>query len=211
MKPAQRSVDEVSVDDAPVLDSYAEVILTAARGLLVRHGLRRTSLADIAKSAKVAPATLYRRFPTREALLESLLVREAQEVLAHVDAAVADLDDPEEALVAAFLVFTRSLREHDLLQAFIESDPDRVLPMLTTSGAPYLALGKGFLAARLVEARDRGAKLTAEPEILAEIFMRIAQSFILTTDTALPLDDDRAVSDIAKATFARLAFHRTDD
>ena len=190
------------------MDPYAEGILTAARGLLVQHGLRRTSLADIAKSAKVAPATLYRRFATREALLESLLTREANELLARVDAAVAGIDDPEEALVAAFLVFTRALRDHDLLQTFIASDPDRVLPMLTTNGAPYLELGRSYLASQLRQARERGANLTAEPEILAEIFMRIAQSFSLTTDTVLPLDDEHAIAEIAGTTFARLAFSR---
>ena len=38
------------------------------------------------------------------------------------------------------------------------------------------------------------------------VFMRIAQSFILTPDTVLPLDDEHAVSEIAGMAFVRLAF-----
>ena len=49
-------------------DPYAERILDAARGQLSEFGLRRTSLDDIAKAAQVGRATLFRRFPGREAL-----------------------------------------------------------------------------------------------------------------------------------------------
>jgi TetR/AcrR family transcriptional repressor of uid operon len=191
---------------AAEVDAYSERILAATRELLARHGLRRTSLQDIARAAGVGPATLYRRFASRDVLLARLIEREARELFTRVDDAVAAITDPEEALVASFLVFTRALREHDLLQALIASDPERVLPLLTSQGAPLLAAGRSYLAAHLQRARDNGAQLTAEPEILAEIFVRVAHSLILTTDTVLPMHDDQALAKIARATFARLAF-----
>lgn len=46
-----------------------ERILTAAQELLARDGLD-VGMREIARRAGVGPATLYRRFPTRDALLE---------------------------------------------------------------------------------------------------------------------------------------------
>lgn len=193
-------------EETPGSDAYADRILDAARELFGRHGLRRTSLADIASHANIAPATLYRRFANREALLTALMFREANQVLASVDAAVEEIDDPERALVASLLVFTRALRGHDLLQELIALDAEVMLPLLTTEGGAFVAIGRDFLAGHLTRARDQGVTLTAEPEVLAEIFIRIAQSLVLTADTVLPLDDEDALALLASNTFARLAF-----
>jgi AcrR family transcriptional regulator len=49
-----------------------ERILDTARRLFADQGLE-TSMDEIARSAGVGPATLYRRFPTKEALLDAVL------------------------------------------------------------------------------------------------------------------------------------------
>jgi AcrR family transcriptional regulator len=49
-----------------------ERILDAARPLFADHGLD-ASMDEVARAAGVGPATLYRRFPTKEALLDAIL------------------------------------------------------------------------------------------------------------------------------------------
>src|SRR5580704_17387320 len=49
-----------------------ERILETARRLFADQGLE-TSMDEIARTAGVGPATLYRRFPTKEALLDAVL------------------------------------------------------------------------------------------------------------------------------------------
>ena len=48
-----------------------ERILEVAKGAFTRHGAA-TSLDDIAKQAGVGAGTLYRHFPTRDALIEAV-------------------------------------------------------------------------------------------------------------------------------------------
>ena len=55
-------------------DDLSERILDAAYRLIAKHGLRRTSIADIVKESGVSKATLFRRFPNRAALLHALMV-----------------------------------------------------------------------------------------------------------------------------------------
>jgi AcrR family transcriptional regulator len=59
-----------------------ERVLAAARDVFTRHGVD-ASLNDIARRAEVGPATLYRHFPTREALLEALLADRYDDLATH--------------------------------------------------------------------------------------------------------------------------------
>jgi AcrR family transcriptional regulator len=71
-------------------------LLDAARGAF-RHGGETVQLADVARAAGVGVGTVYRHFPTREALLETL-AREHFEDLMLIAARSAEIDDPFEAL-----------------------------------------------------------------------------------------------------------------
>jgi AcrR family transcriptional regulator len=196
------------LEEVEELDPYAERILAAARSLLVEHGLRRTSLADVAEAAGVSDATLYRRFPNRETLLQTLVAREARAFIAQVDEQISTIADPEERLVTAFTMLTRTLREHDLVQRLLVTDRDRVLPLLTTDGGGALAIGRQYVLSQARAAIEAGATLTAEPEHVAELLVRIAHSLVLTPDTTLPIDDQPALETLARATLARMAiFH----
>jgi len=71
-------------------------ILDAAQRHFRAHGVG-TSLEAVAKEAGVGPATLYRHFPTREALLAALLQSRSEE-LTKREAQIAAVENPSEAL-----------------------------------------------------------------------------------------------------------------
>ncbi|NBE53805.1 TetR/AcrR family transcriptional regulator [Streptomyces boluensis] len=72
------------------------VLLETAQRHFLRHGVG-TSLEAVAKEAGVGPATLYRHFPTREALLAAVLQTRSEELVAR-QADIEQLGDPAEAL-----------------------------------------------------------------------------------------------------------------
>jgi TetR/AcrR family transcriptional repressor of uid operon len=184
------------------LDAYAERILESARAALMEHGLRRTSLADIARAAEVSEATLYRRFANRDELLRTLVAREARRFIARVDERISSIEDPVERLVAAFVALAHALREHDLVQRLLVTDPELVLPLITTHGAPAVALGRAYVLAQAQRTMQSGVTLTADPEHLAELIVRIAHSLVLTPATSLPVADDEQMAALARATLA---------
>lgn len=71
-------------------------LLKAAQRHFLRDGVG-ASLEGVAKEAGVGPATLYRHFPTREALLAAVLLTRSEELVAR-RADIAQLDDASEAL-----------------------------------------------------------------------------------------------------------------
>ncbi|MGW1676116.1 TetR/AcrR family transcriptional regulator [Saccharopolyspora sp. NPDC002376] len=56
----------------------ANVILDRAREIVLEKGYQRTSIAEIARRAGVGKGAVYLDFPSKEALLDALLVRSAQ-------------------------------------------------------------------------------------------------------------------------------------
>jgi AcrR family transcriptional regulator len=80
-----------------------ERILEVAKEAFARTGVN-TSLDDIAKEAGVGPGTLYRHFPTRDALLEAVYRTEVEK-LAAAQQKFAEMMPPVEALRAWMLLF----------------------------------------------------------------------------------------------------------
>jgi AcrR family transcriptional regulator len=78
-------------------------ILEVAKEAFTRFGAN-ASLDDIAKQAGVGPGTLYRHFPTRDALLEAVYQTEVEK-LAAAGAELARTLSPREALRAWMLLF----------------------------------------------------------------------------------------------------------
>jgi AcrR family transcriptional regulator len=80
-----------------------ERILEVAKQAFTRSGAD-ASLDDIAKTAEVGPGTLYRHFPTRDALLEAVYRTEVEK-LAAAERKFAETLPPLEALRAWMLLF----------------------------------------------------------------------------------------------------------
>lgn len=80
-----------------------ERILEVAKGAFTRHGAT-TSLDDIARQAGVGPGTLYRHFPTRDALIEAVYRSEVEKLAAAARGFAAAMP-PLEALRSWLLLF----------------------------------------------------------------------------------------------------------
>ncbi|MET8163719.1 helix-turn-helix domain-containing protein [Streptomyces sp. NPDC005329] len=68
-----------------------ERIIAAARTVFARDGLN-ASMASVAREAGVGIATMFRRFPTKEELVDAVFI---DRMTAYADAVTAALDDPD--------------------------------------------------------------------------------------------------------------------
>ena len=176
-------------------------ILDAALELAAASGLRHLTMEDVARRAGIGRMTVYRRFGTREALLDALAGREVRRCLAELDAA-APVDAPlEEQVVAGFTTAMRLIREHPLLDRLARVEPGFVLSTLAADDGTILKLCSAFLAGRLRESQRSGVVGAAvDVEETAELIVRVAFSFVLIPATALPLEDP----ELARRLFAPL-------
>lgn len=104
-------------------DDTARRILDAALEQFTLLGVRRSSVDDVAKRAGVSRVTVYRRFQTKDRLVEETLLRELSRFFARLDAAVAGLPTMRERVIEGFVVALRHTRAHPFSAACCGSNP----------------------------------------------------------------------------------------
>jgi AcrR family transcriptional regulator len=75
-----------------------EKVLGSARAVFSEHG-REAQMDDVARRAGVGVGTVYRHFPTKEALIEALMVDSFQTIAAQARVAL-EIEDPWEAFAS---------------------------------------------------------------------------------------------------------------
>jgi AcrR family transcriptional regulator len=90
-----------------------ERILSVAKEAFTRDGAA-TSLDDIARQTGIGPGTLYRHFPTRDALIEAVYRSEVEKLAAAAQAFAATLS-PLDALRAWMLLFVDHVAQKKLI------------------------------------------------------------------------------------------------
>jgi AcrR family transcriptional regulator len=198
--PAQLLRDAVRATTEKDYDAKAIEIADAALRQFELFGVARSTIDDIARGAKVSRVTVYRRFPGRDALINAVTLRELRRFLADLDGVVEPLEEPDEMLIEGFLFTLDAMRSNRLLQRLLESEPETVLPYLTTNGSPLICAGRDYLAGYLIDhAREWEDDDRGEEELLtvAEIVVRLVLSFLLTPQTTVDLDDPEKAREFA--------------
>ena len=157
-------------------------LLDAARDAF-RHGGDTVQLADVARAAGVGVGTVYRHFPTREALLETL-AREHFEDLLRIAGRSAEIEDPFEALgVLLRDMLDQQLGRHGMsavLTAVVDVQPE------TTRARARL---DAAVTAVLTRAQDAGR---VRPDVSAADLRQMVCGIELAQDRRDPSARDRA-------------------
>lgn len=195
-------LDRVRAGDEP--DDTVRQILDAAVATFAKLGIRRTTMEDIARAAKLGRATVYRRFPQKGDLVRAALLHELRRFLAELDGRIAGAPTVRERLVEAFVAGVSGIRAHPLLSRLLATEPQDVLPYLTVDGGPIVAVARAYLAEHIRAGVAAGEVSVPDPDRTAEIMARIAHSLVLTPDGSLPTADDRPTRDFARIQIAAL-------
>ena len=177
-----------------------EHLLESALSAFLDFGIKRTSMGEVARRAGISPATLYRRYESKNDLVQAVGVREAQRFVADIDRRVQAVTDGEDQLAEIFVAFITSLARNELLQRLLRTEPDLILPRLTVQAGPILAVGRAYLADKLRALHRDDTEPDFDADLVAEIMARLAQSLALTPDGLIPLTDETAAREFARRT-----------
>lgn len=141
--------------DSPI--TVRERVLEGALVCIGRYGLARTTVDDVASASGVSRATIYRHFPGgREQLVADTVAWETSRFFARLGQAVAGAPDLCVLLEDALVFARRSLAEHAVFQRVVETEPERLLPLITVEANRILPMIGGFLVPFLERERDAG-------------------------------------------------------
>jgi len=190
-------------DHAADSDASRGSVLDGALEAFLDLGMRRTSMGDIARRSGISPATLYRRFASKSAVVQAVGNREVRRFLADADDLLAELHDQgadvETVLTELGYAVIDGIRRNKLLQRLLRTEPEILLPLLTVDGGPVIAVGREYLT-DFIRGLQRQRKLPPyDAEPLAEIMARLAVSFALTPQSVIALDDPDATRATVRA------------
>jgi AcrR family transcriptional regulator len=191
----RRALDTV---DAVGADATSERILAGALAQFEDFGVSRTTMEDVARRSGVSRITIYRRFSTKDALVEAVLLRECARFFVALDEAVAGLPTTDERLVEGFALSLEFVRTHILLGRLLATEPASLLPHLTLEAGPIIRVAREFLADRLGREVSEGRLEPLDVQVAGEMLVRVVLSFLLTPDSVVRMDSPQAARDFAR-------------
>ncbi|GAB2657898.1 TetR/AcrR family transcriptional regulator [Saccharopolyspora gloriosae] len=154
-------------------------ILRATRDSVLAHGVRRTTLTEIARRARISRMTLYRRFPDVSSLVGTLMTRDFCAILRHAREQEGS-GTARERLVTATLDTVRQLQDSPLLRRVLDTDAALLLPYLVERlGSTQLAAER-FLLDYLADGHVDGSVRHSDPAAQARALLLLVQSFVLS-------------------------------
>ena len=171
------------------MSSVETRVLDAAKACCERWGFEKVTIDDIAASARVSRATIYRMFPGgKDVLFEALRVRELERFFALLLDRVEGATNLEDLLVRAVVAATAELRADEHLALMLASEPGRTISQLTVEGLPrIIRFANAFLAPLVEPYLDR-----EQSRAVIDVLARLTISYFLAPSDAVDLGDDES-------------------
>jgi AcrR family transcriptional regulator len=165
-----------------VLDEPRERVLAATYACVARFGMGKTTVEDVVKESGVSRASIYRLFPGgKDQLLRETVGWEMNHFFGRLAEAVYDAPDFATLLEEGLVFAHRSIQEHEVLRKVLETEPERLLPLITVEQHRVLDFITAFLLPYL-EREERagrvrpGVDLEAATEYVARLVLSLIGS-----------------------------------
>lgn len=153
-------------------------VLDAARSCILEFGVRRTTLAEIARRAKVSRPTVYRRWSDTRAVVSSLLTREISGLIPPFDDAVP----ARGRIVAAIGEVADKVRLHPLFAKIQKSDSDVLVTYILHRLGTSQSIIIDALMSLIVLGHNDSSIRSGDPTTMAVTVLLMVQSAVQSAE-----------------------------
>ncbi|WP_424923416.1 TetR/AcrR family transcriptional regulator [Actinocrispum wychmicini] len=188
-----------AVEQVDDMDPVRTRVLDAAYEQFCRMGLRRSTMEDVARRAGVSRITVYRRFTTKDALVEDVVRREFRRYFDQFLIDIEQADTVADRVVMGFVSSLRAFRRNPLIGGLIAAEPDLIVPSIVSDGGQTLATVRQFVAGQLRrEQRAGNVSSDLDADLVAEMMVRVSTSFLAIPSELIDLDDNEQLAAVAR-------------
>ena len=167
-----------------------EHILRAAQELFARFGFRKTTMEDVAKAARIAKATLYYYFKSKENILQELIYKKGEELRRRLLSAIRDAEGPVEKLRAYGVTRFKYFRKLALYYSILTQEYYQYLPFIEKERRDFNAFEIETLEGILREGIDQGLFSISDPRLYAFLLLQAMKGLELPIATGEALKYD---------------------
>ncbi len=159
-----------------------ERVLAASYACVARFGMGKTTVEDVVKESGVSRASIYRLFPGgKDQLLRETVGWEMNDFFGRLADAVYDAPDFASLLEEGLVFAHRAIQEHEVLRKVLDTEPERLLPLITVEQHRVLEFITGFLLPYLEREEQAGrvrpgVELPAAAEYVARMVLSLIGS-----------------------------------
>ncbi|WP_240498103.1 TetR/AcrR family transcriptional regulator [Williamsia sp. 1135] len=188
-----------AVERADDNDQTRTRLLDAAYEQFCRMGIQRSSMEDVAKRAGMSRITVYRRFATKDALVEQVILREFRRYFDRFLADIRDAKSAADRVVLGFVSSLRAFRGNPLIGGLMYAEPTLLAGSMIGDEGRMLGAVSQFVAGQLRREQQAGTvAATLDTDLVGEMMVRVAASFLTIPSRAVDLDDDSVLESVAR-------------
>ncbi|TMB91469.1 MAG: TetR/AcrR family transcriptional regulator [Chloroflexi bacterium] len=154
-------------------------VLEAARECVATVGVRRTTVADVARRAGASRMTVYRMFPDARTLWSTLLTREFAEVIRQAEAEAAHLSTARERLVETTAGVVTRVAADPVVRRVLELDPDLLVPYIVERLGQSQRIAMVEFRRMLAEGQADGSIRQIDDNVGSYCLQLVVGSFVL--------------------------------
>jgi AcrR family transcriptional regulator len=159
-----------------VVDGTRQRIVEACYACVARRGVAKTTIEDVAREAGMSRATVYRAFPGgRDELINATVAWATLDFFGKLYERIRGAASLEEVMERGIMFAYRSIVDHEVLQRVMETEPDKLLPILTVE-SNRIREGIAVVLAPYLE--ERGMAAGVDLADAADFLARMVLSYI---------------------------------
>ncbi|MEZ5210789.1 TetR/AcrR family transcriptional regulator [Gordonia sp. (in: high G+C Gram-positive bacteria)] len=174
-------------------------LLDAAYEQFCETGIARASMEEVARRAGTARITIYRKFESKDQLVDAVMLREFQRYFGVFVTEMSKATTVAERVIAGFVTSLRTIGRNRLIIKLLEVEPALVPGVVGGGDGRTMFEVRDFLAGQLRREQEAGR---IGPEIstllAADLMVRISGSFLTTPSDLFSIDDEAALADVAR-------------
>lgn len=188
-----------AVEQVDENDEITGRLLDAAYEQFCRLGIRRSTMEEVARRAGVSRITAYRRFTTKDALIEQVVRREFRRYFNQFLIDIQGAETLADRVVLGFVSSLRAIRRNPLIGGLMATEPELIVPSMVSDGGRTLATVRAFVAGQLRHEQQAGnVSADVDVELVAEMMTRVSTSFLISPSQVIDLDDEERLSAVAR-------------
>jgi AcrR family transcriptional regulator len=158
------------------MDDTRQRIVEAAYACVARRGVAKTTIDDVAREAGMSRATVYRAFPGgRDEVINATVAWATLDFFGRLYERIQGADSLEEVMERGIMFAYRSIVEHEVLQRVMQTEPDKLLPILTVESN---RIRDGIAAVLAPYLQERGLAAGVDLGDAADFLARMVLSYI---------------------------------
>ena len=162
-------------------------LLDAAETCLERFGAQKTSMEDVAKTAGLSRATVYRYFENRDALLLAVASRQASDLATEALGFLAQFDNMTDWLVEGVLFTLREIPKRPAFATLTMTLDSSSASRLFLSSSGMIQIGVDVLSPMFEAARAQGlVRDEVQVDMLIEWLLRVLWTYLNAPSQVAP-------------------------